>query len=95
MGAREFEIEKGRLLRIDAGPGDRLQVRLGDVWVTQHEDSKDYMLRTGESMTLSGGGAALAMAYKHTLLAWYRSDPSRHQDARPLRALVLLLKFFA
>jgi hypothetical protein len=53
------------------------------------------MLRTGESMTLSGGGAALAVAYRHTLLAWYRSEPSRHQDARPLRALVLLLKFFA
>jgi len=94
MGAREFEIEKGRLLRIDAAPGDRLQVRLGDVWVTQHEDSKDYMLRTGESMTLSGRGAALAMAYKPTLLAWYRSEP-RRQDVRPLRALVLLLKFFA
>ena len=95
MGAREFEIEKGRLLRIDAAPGDRLQVRLGDVWVTQHGDSKDYMLRTGESMTLSSEGAALAMAYKHTLLAWYRSEPRGHQDARPLRALVLLLKLFA
>ena len=95
MEAREFEIDKGRLVRIDAAPGDRLQVRLGDVWVTQQGDSKDYVLRTGESMTLAGGGAALAMAYKHTSLAWYRSEPRRRQDARPLRARVVLLKFFA
>lgn len=95
MGAREFEIEKGRLLRIDAAPGDRLQVRLGDVWVTQHGDSKDYMLRTGESLTLSGGGATLAMAYKHTLLAWYRSDSRAQADARPPRAIAMVLRLFA
>ena len=95
MDAREFEIEKGALLRIDAGPGDRLTVRQGDVWVTQHGDSKDYVLRAGESMTVRGEGPVLAMAYKHTLLAWYRSEPRSPQDARPLRALVLLLKLFA
>jgi hypothetical protein len=94
MDAREFEIEKGALLRIDAGPGDRLTVRQGDVWVTQHGDSKDYVLRAGESMVVKGQGAVLAMAYKHTLLAWYRSE-ARPDDARPLSALALLLSFFA
>lgn len=94
MDAREFEIEKGALLRIDAGPGDRLAVRQGDVWVTQHEDLKDYILRAGESLTVRGQGPVLAMAYKHTLLAWYRSD-AHQDDARPLSALALLLSFFA
>jgi len=94
MDAREFEIEKGALLRIDPEPGDRLHVRLGDVWVTQHGDSKDYVLRTGESMTLSGRGPALAMAYKDTQLAWYRSG-ARKDEARPLSALAMLLSFFA
>jgi hypothetical protein len=75
MSAREFEIDKGALLRIEARAGDRLQVRLGDVWVTQHGDTKDYVLRTGESIILGGEGATLAMAYKRTLLAWYRSAP--------------------
>jgi hypothetical protein len=88
MSSREFEIDKGALLRIDAQAGDRLQVWLGDVWITQHGDSKDYVLRTGESLILSGEGATLAMAYKRTLLAWYRSDP------RPVRP-GLLRRIFA
>ena len=75
MSVREFEIERGTLLRIDAAEGDRLQVRMGDVWVTKHGDSKDYMLRPGESLDLGGEGATLAMAYKRSLVVWYRSDP--------------------
>jgi hypothetical protein len=93
MGAREFDIDRGVLLRIDAAAGDRLQVRLGDVWITQYGDSKDYVLRTGESMTLSGKGATLAMAYKRTLLAWYRSEP--RPAARPGGALGFLRKILA
>ena len=94
MAAREFKMDRGEMLRIDARTGDRLQVWRGDVWVTQHGDTKDYMLRTGESMPLSGAGPTLAVAYKHTLLVWYRSE------ARPARrsaweALGLLRKIFA
>jgi hypothetical protein len=94
MGAREFEMDRGELLRIDAQAGDHLQVWLGDVWVTQHGDTKDYLLRTGESMTLSGGGPTLAVAYKHTLLVWYRSNPRPARRAR-WEALGLLRKIFA
>ena len=95
MVVMEFEIDKGSIQRIDAAAGDRLHVRLGDVWVTQHDDSKDYMLRTGESMLLSGGGPTLAMACKRTHLAWYRSAPRRKARARPLGAIALLRKIFA
>jgi hypothetical protein len=94
MVVMDFEIDKGSIQRIDAAAGDRLHVRLGDVWVTQHADSKDYMLRTGESMLLSGG-VTLAMAYKRTQLAWYRSAPRRATRARPLETLAWLRKIFA
>lgn len=75
MGAREFEINQGAVLKIEAREGDSLHVRFGDVWVTQHKDSKDYVLKTGDSMTLSGKGATLATAFKPTLLDLYRKDP--------------------
>ena len=93
MIVMEFEIDRGSIQRIDATAGDRLQVRLGDVWITQHEDSKDYMLRTGESMLLSGG-VTLAMAYKRTQLAWYRSEPRRATRARPIDTLGWLRRIF-
>ncbi len=94
MVVMELAIDKGSLQRIDAAAGDRLHVRLGDVWITQHADSKDYMLRTGESMLLSGG-VTLAVAYKRTQLAWYRSAPRRARRARPLETLAWLRRIFA
>jgi hypothetical protein len=35
------------------------------------------------------------MAYKRTQLAWYRSGPRPQADARPLKALALVLRLFA
>jgi len=97
MDAREFRIDEGALVKIDAMEGDRLQVRAGEVWVTQHGDSNDYLLKTGSSMALRGGGVLLAMAYKPTLLDLYRSDPlavreeivreARRAQARAMKAL--------
>ena len=75
MGAREMEIAQGATLKIEAREGDRLQVRFGDVWVTQHRDFKDYLLKSGDSMTLNGKGAALATAYQPSLLDLHRKDP--------------------
>ncbi|HEY7674371.1 MAG TPA: DUF2917 domain-containing protein [Burkholderiales bacterium] len=75
MVVREFDLKKGAMLKIQALEGDRLRVRFGDVWVTQHADSKDYLLKTGDSVTLTGRGATLATAYKPTLLDLYRKDP--------------------
>ena len=75
MSARELEISQGAWLKIDAREGDSLHVRFGDVWVTQHHDTNDYLLKTGDSMVLSGKGVTLATAYKPTLLDLYRKDP--------------------
>jgi len=97
MGAREFRINEGEMLKIDALEGDSLRVRSGDVWVTQHGDSKDYLLKAGDAMILSGKGATLAVAYKPTLLDLYRSDPAgtreqilreaKRAQARAIKAL--------
>ena len=72
MGAREFEIREGALLKLDPIAGGRLNVRFGEVWVTQHKDRRDYVLKTGDSMVLNGKGTTLAMAFKPTLLDLHR-----------------------
>jgi hypothetical protein len=98
MGAREFEMVKGATLRIDPLAGDSLRVRSGAVWVTQLGDTRDYMLRAGDSLTLSGKGVALATASKPTLLDLFRDVPAAVHEplekrARSVRAL--LRKIFA
>ena len=101
MGAREFLMVKGAMLKIDPLAGDCLRVRSGEVWVTQYEDPKDYMLKAGDSLVLKGDGATLAVAYQPTLLDLFRDDPAgvREQiegEARRsrLRSLSALLRRF-
>ncbi|HEY6240174.1 MAG TPA: DUF2917 domain-containing protein [Burkholderiales bacterium] len=84
MGAREFKIVRGETLRIDPLPGDSLRVRIGEVWVTQLEDPKDYFLGAGESLVLNRRGAVLAVAYKLTLLDLFRDDADP-TERRPMR----------
>lgn len=101
VGAREFKIARGAMLRIDPLAGDSLRVRFGEVWVTQFEDPKDYFLKAGESLVLNPKGAVLAVAYKLTLLDLFRNDTGQGRtESRPARvsgwrALRLLGKIFA
>jgi len=97
MGARGFEISQGAMLKIEGREGDRLRVRSGDVWVTQHGDTRDYLLKTGDSLTLNGKGATLATAYRPTALDLYRQDPLtvREQIEREAgRARALAMRAF-
>ena len=97
MDATEIRIDEGATLKIDAMEGDSLHVRCGDVWVTQYGDARDYLLKTGDSMTLSGKGATMAMAHKPTLLDLHRDDAlalrehilreARDAQAKAIRAL--------
>lgn len=74
MGARKFGIARGETLRIDPLAGDSLRVRLGEVWITQFGDPKDYLLKPGESLMLNREGEVLAVAFKLTLLDLLRND---------------------
>jgi hypothetical protein len=87
VGSRKFEIARGETLRIDPLAGDSLHVRLGEVWITQFGDPKDYLMKPGESLILNHEGAVLAVAYKLTLLDLLRNDagPGR-TERRPMRA---------
>ena len=78
---------RGATLRIDPLAGDSLRVRFGEVWVTQFDDPKDYLLRSGESLILKRKGAVLAVAYKLTLLDLFRNDAGAGRtERRPMRA---------
>jgi DUF2917 family protein len=76
MSEKEFSLPRGALLVIEARPGDRLRVALGEVWVTQHEDTNDYVLEAGESMNLSAKGKTLVVAHTPASLVLVSGTPS-------------------
>jgi hypothetical protein len=49
----------GSTLRVDDAGGMRLYVWQGTVWVTQEGDSRDVLLKDGDSFQLDHAGAAL------------------------------------
>ena len=51
-----------------AGEGVCIRVLRGVVWVTQEGDLADYVLRTGEVLTLRGGGLVVAEAMEDARL---------------------------
>ncbi|MGA8051612.1 MAG: DUF2917 domain-containing protein [Burkholderiales bacterium] len=75
MSVQEFALGIGEMLKLGAARGAAVRVRSGDVWLTQHGDRKDHMLKTGDTMPLNGEGTAIITAYQPTILELYREDP--------------------
>lgn len=70
-----YALNRGETLKIDRSR-ETLVVRTGNVWLTQHRDAEDHMMRAGESLRLNGEGTTLIKAYEPTLLELYQLDPA-------------------
>jgi Protein of unknown function (DUF2917) len=55
-------IPKHRSVPIRSGPGTQILVLTGCVWVTQDGDGKDYILASGDGMSVTKPGLTLVMA---------------------------------
>ena len=62
MSIASFDLARGELLRLDAGPGVDVSCDAGRVWITQERDARDLWLNAGESVHLAGRGLALLEA---------------------------------
>jgi len=62
-------IPRGRLLRVDDGEGTVLRVWEGEVWVTEQDSSQDHMLQAGQEMRLGRPGAAIAHAFRRSVVS--------------------------
>lgn len=58
-----IELRPGTTLKLERGRGTQVQVTGGSVWLTQHGDARDYVMRDGDSLTLSGEGTTLISAF--------------------------------
>jgi Protein of unknown function (DUF2917) len=57
-------LARNQLIRIDHGRGAVIRCLDGLLWVTQHHDSKDYVLTAGENLRIHSHGPALIHAMK-------------------------------
>lgn len=75
MKRKAILLAKGALARIEAVKEETLRVRNGSVWITQHGDRNDYLLKGGEAMALKGEGLAIVTAFEPCLLELCRAEP--------------------
>ena len=55
-------LARDGMLGIDDGRGLRLRVAAGTVWLTQQDDSRDVVLRAGESFVIDHPGRTVVQA---------------------------------
>ncbi len=68
-------IPRGSMLRIDEGAGMLLYVWEGEVWVTQEGSPKDHLLRAGHWFRVDRGGAAVAHAFRRSVVSLSSPTP--------------------
>ncbi len=59
-------LEPHQIFGVSDAIGARVQVRRGQVWITQHDDGRDVMLGAGGAFTLDRPGLALVHALEPT-----------------------------
>jgi uncharacterized cupin superfamily protein len=62
-------MPRGSLLRIDDGAGMLVYVWEGELWLTQEGSRKDHMLQAGQWFRVERDGAALAHAFRNSVVS--------------------------
>ncbi len=75
-------MPRGSLLRIDDGEGVLDYVWEGEIWLTQEGSAEDHLLQAGQWFRVDRGGAAIAHACRHSMVAL--SSPVPDSPARSI-----------
>lgn len=78
-------MPRGSMLRLDEGAGVLLYVWEGELWLTQEGSRKDHLLRAGQWFRLDCDGAALAHAFRRSVVSLSSPGPEA-----PLQRVTLM-----
>jgi len=70
-------LKCGAQLVLKPGAGTAVHVVEGSVWLTQHHDTRDYVMRAGEGMALKGVGKTLIHAFEDSSLRFSAPENTR------------------
>ena len=68
-------LPRGSMLRIDEGAGVLVYVWEGELWLTQEGSCRDHVLQPGQWFRIERGGAALAHAFRRSIVSLSSSAP--------------------
>lgn len=68
-------MPRGSLLRIDDGAGVLVYVWEGELYLTQEGSRQDHLLRAGQWFRVDRGGAAIAQAFRRSVVSLSSPDP--------------------
>ena len=92
------DLTAGSMLRVCDGKGRAIVVFEGQVWITQDDDQRDFVLGRGESFSVEHQGLTLVEALRDSKLLLVDAQPgvapapdsyALYRQARELRAAVL------
>ena len=70
------DLRAGSMLRVRDGEGCAIVVFEGVVWITQHNDPRDFVLAAGESLRIDRPGLTLVEAMRHSKLLLVQPEPA-------------------
>ena len=65
ISCERLTIEGNRSRIVENAAGVEVSGLCGEVWLTQHGDSRDFVIRPGEHLMLSQPGSAVLSAVRH------------------------------
>lgn len=60
----KIALQRGQFLRVVNGAGSTVTAHGGSVWITEQDNPRDVVLRSGQNMTLRRSGVALVEAFE-------------------------------
>ena len=74
---RSLSLARGAMHRIVNGRGWQIHVDEGELWLTQHDDPSDHLVRSGETFTLDRDGTTIACAMQPAVITLSAPRPAR------------------
>ena len=65
----ELSLVPKQQVKVRAAAGHTLVCHRGQVWLTQHHDTRDVILQAGEAFALDRDGLALVQAFEPSLIS--------------------------
>lgn len=92
LGRDPIDIPRGSTLRIDDGAGVTLDVRQGELWLTEEGGREDHFLRTGDRFGIRRNGVTLVHAFRDSVVCVAAAMPRKRAESFGLASFLRMVQ---